>query len=146
MSGFRRFEDIEAWQRGRELARLIYGASATGPLARDFGLRDQLRRASVSIVSNIAEGFERGGTTEFRQFLSIAKGSAGEVKAELYVALDASYISQAQFDEMYALATEAGRMIGGLMRHLSQSEVRGPKFRSREAVTPVAAKKPTGLP
>jgi four helix bundle protein len=80
-----KFEDIEAWNKARELAKEIYAVSNEGPFARDFGLLDQTRRAAVSVMSNIAEGFERGGDVEFRRFLSIAKGSAGEVKAQLYV-------------------------------------------------------------
>src|ERR1044071_8834864 len=88
MSTFQSFEDIEAWQKARELTRRVYEVSEVGAFARDFGLRDQIRRASVSALSNIAEGFERSGTGEFIQFLSAAKGSAGEVRAQLYVALD----------------------------------------------------------
>jgi four helix bundle protein len=81
MSTFQSFEDIEAWQKARELTRRIYEVSDVGKFARDFGLRDQIRRASVSVLSNIAEGFERSGTGEFIQFLSGANGSAGEVRA-----------------------------------------------------------------
>ena len=99
MSSFQRFEDIEAWQKARELTKAIYAMSNDGQFARDFGLRDQIRRASVSIMSNIAEGFGRGGNKEFIQFLSTAKGSASEVQAQLYVALDAGYINQDQFQK-----------------------------------------------
>lgn len=77
-----RFEDIEAWKKARELTRLIYQVTQIGEFRRDFGLRDQLRRASVSIMSNIAEGFERGGDKEFTQFLALAKASAGEVRSQ----------------------------------------------------------------
>jgi len=101
------------------------------PLARDFSLRDQLRRAAVSIVSNIAEGFERGGTDEFRQFLSQAKGSAGEIRAQLYVALDAGLVSEEDFNVAYGLADETGRMIAGLIRYLRQTEMRGQKYGPR---------------
>jgi four helix bundle protein len=128
---FQRFEEIGAWQRGRELARLIYQMTSHEPLSRDFGLRDQLRRAAVSVVSNIAEGFERGGTGEFRQFLSQAKGSAGEIRAQLYVALDAGLITQEAFDTTYALADETSRMIAGLIRYLRQTEMRGQKYGDR---------------
>jgi four helix bundle protein len=100
MSGISTFEDIEAWQKARELTRAIYALSNDGPFARDFGLRDQVRRASVSIMSNIAEGFERGGDKEFFQFASCAKGSSGEVRAQLYVALDAGYIDQPTFNRL----------------------------------------------
>src|SRR5229473_8394597 len=103
MPTFQSFEEIEAWQKARELTREVYAVSDEGPFARDFGLRDQMRRASVSILSNIAEGFERSGTGEFVQFLSAAKGSAGEVRAQLYVALDQGYIEAEKFRELSAL-------------------------------------------
>ena len=95
MATFKTFEDIEAWQRSRVLTTSIYKITSQGTFARDFGLRDQIRKASVSIMSNIAEGFERSGTREFIQFLATAKGSAGEVRAQLYVALDQGYVEQA---------------------------------------------------
>jgi four helix bundle protein len=88
MSTFSTFEEIEAWKKARELTKRIYQISSRGPFSKDFGLRDQARRASVSIMSNIAEGYERGGTKEFLQYLSIAKGSVGELRSHLYVALD----------------------------------------------------------
>ena len=121
MGKIENFEDIEAWQKARDLAREIYAISNDGQFARDFGLRDQIRRAAVSVMSNIAEGFERGGDVEFRRFLAIAKGSAGEVKAQLYVALDAGLIDQTRFDSLYKLATETGSLIGGFMRYLNNS-------------------------
>ncbi len=87
MASAQRFEDIKAWQKARELVKNIYQATSVGKFARDFVLRDQIRRAAVSIMSNIAEGFEREGNKEFLQFLSLAKGSCGEVRAQLYVAI-----------------------------------------------------------
>ena len=88
MATIQRFEEIEAWQVARELTRSVYECSKSGSFAKDFALRDQIRRAAISVMSNIAEGFERGGNAEFIQFLSIAKGSAAEVETQLYVALD----------------------------------------------------------
>ena len=123
-----RFEDIEAWQLGRELARAVYRVSRRGEFARDFALRDQIRRAAISVTSNIAEGFERGGNREFIQALSIAKGSAGEVRSQLYTALDEEYISQPEFDDLCALALRVGRLIAGFMAFLQKSAIRGPKF------------------
>ena len=120
MATITKFEDIEAWQKARELTRDVYAASNIGLFAKDYGLRDQMRRAVVSIMSNIAEGFERGGDVEFRRFLAIAKGSAGEVKAQLYVALDAGLIDQTTFDSLYKSATETGNLIGGFMKYLSK--------------------------
>jgi four helix bundle protein len=126
----RRFEDIEAWQKARVLVREIYLASDSGAFARDYGLRDQIRRASVSIMSNIAEGFDRGGTVEFAQYLAIAKGSAGEVKAQLYVALDQGYIKQDNFDRLVAITDETSRMLKGLMAYLRKTSIKGSKFKS----------------
>lgn len=94
MATFQRFEDIVVWQKSRELTREIYRISKQGPFSKDFGLQDQIRRASMSIMSNIAEGFERSGSGEFMQFLAIAKGSTGEVKSQLYVAIDQEYLDK----------------------------------------------------
>jgi four helix bundle protein len=93
MTKIERFEDIDAWKTARILTSKIYSLSAEGPLSRDFGLRDQLRRAAVSVMSNVAEGFERGGDKEFLQFLSLAKASCAEVRSHLYVALDQAYLT-----------------------------------------------------
>lgn len=123
----KRFEEIEAWQKTRQLTANIYKATATGVFARDYGLRDQIRRAAVSSMSNIAEGFERDGNKEFIQFLSIAKGSTGEVRSQLYVARDAGLLSQTHFNDLFAAAEEASRLIAGFMRYLKQSEMRGRK-------------------
>ena len=128
MATFRSFEEIDAWQKGRELAKAVYEITERGLFSKDFGLKDQIRRASVSIMSNIAEGFERDGTKEFIQFLSIAKGSTGEVKSQLYVAFDQGYLTQREFDTITGLAEEAGRMIAGLMTYLKHSGMKGAKF------------------
>ncbi len=109
-----KFEDLIAWQKARELTKNIYKVTKLGELSRDFGLRDQIRKSSVSIMSNIAEGFERGGRSEFHQFLVIAKGSCAELRSQLYVALDADYIDAETFQRLYALAEETKRIIGGL--------------------------------
>ena len=109
MAKIKKFEDIESWKRARSLAGDIYEVTAAGKFAHDFGLKDQIRRASVSILSNIAEGFERGGDKEFLQFLALAKGSSGEARAQLYVALDQDYISAAQFERLSSAATEVSQ-------------------------------------
>ncbi len=129
MATFQKFEDIQGWQKARELTRAVYGITAEGSFARDFGLRDQIRRAAVSILSNIAEGFERDGTREFIQFLSIAKGSAGEVKAQLYVALDQGYLSEADFSRLSEMAGEVGKLLAGLINYLNSTELKGIKYR-----------------
>lgn len=118
MGTIQKFEDIDAWQKARVLTREVYAVTADGTFSKDFGLRDQIRRAAVSVMSNIAEGFDRGGVRELIQFLFIAKGSAAEVQAQLYVALDAGYIKQEQFKGLYDLAGDTGRLIGGFIRYL----------------------------
>ena len=124
-----RFEDIECWQKARELTRSIYQITSQGGFARDFSLKDQIRRASVSSMANVAEGFEREGNKEFVQFLTYSKGSAAEVKSHLYVALDARFISDDQFKTTYDLAEQTGRLLGGFIRYLESSSNPGRKFR-----------------
>jgi four helix bundle protein len=114
MSGVERFEDLIAWQEARVLTRRIYEVSKEGEFARDFRLASQMQAASVSIMSNIAEGFERHSTAEFHQFLKVAKGSCAEVRSQLYVALDARYIDSTVFEELQEKADEVGRVTGGL--------------------------------
>jgi four helix bundle protein len=109
-----RFEDIIAWQKARALTARIYQLTQQGRFARDYGLKDQIQRAAVSIMSNIAEGFERGRPSEFHQFLSVAKGSCAELRSQLYIAFDAGYFNQEVFDELMSKAIEVGRIIGGL--------------------------------
>jgi four helix bundle protein len=129
MASIQRFEEIEAWQKGRELTRRIYQITAKENFARDFTLKDQIKRAAISITSNIAEGFERGGNREFIQFLAMAKGSASELKSQLYTALDIGYIGQKEFDELYKIAHSIVLLISGFMKYLQQSELRGRKFK-----------------
>jgi four helix bundle protein len=131
MNRIERFEDIIAWQRARVLTKEIYASTRIGQFARDFGLRDQIERAAVSTMSNIAEGFERGGDREFVQFLSNSKGSCGEVKSQLYVALDQGYVTQSSFDQLYGKADEVSRLVAGFMAYLQKSEVGGHKYKGR---------------
>jgi four helix bundle protein len=109
-----RFEDLIAWQKARELTKEVYQTSRQGAFAKDFGVAGQIQRASVSIMSNIAEGFERGGRAEFHQFLSVAKASCAEVRSLLYVALDVDYIKKNEFKKLMDKAKEVGRIVGGL--------------------------------
>ena len=129
MGKIQKFEDILAWQKARELTREVYAHSKTGAFAKDFGLKDQIQRASVSIMGNVAEGYDRGGDKEFIQFLSVSKGSCGEVKSHLYVALDQQYINPIQFNQLYNSADEVGRLLAGFMAYLKQSDLRGRKFK-----------------
>ena len=135
MARIEQFEDLVSWQKGRELTRVVYRVSRAGEFARDYPLRDQMRAACISITSNIAEGFERGGDKEFIQFLSQAKGSCGEVRSQLYVALDEAYVSTAQYDEMKGLALETSRAIAGMMNYLDGSQLRGSKYRNQNRRT-----------
>ena len=115
MAGFKCFEDVIAWQEGRKLVKQVYALTRSGDLARDFGLRDQVQRAAVSICSNIAEGFERRGNREFIKFLWIAKGSAAEVASQLYNAKDLEYITEEQFQSLYGSAKKICAMIHNLI-------------------------------
>ena len=115
-----RFEELIAWQKARELTRLVYLLTMAGGLAKDFGLREQMRRAAVSIMSNIAEGFERGSSAEFHRFIVIAKGSCAELRSQLYIALDAGYITPTEFDKIYTLAVEVSKILGGLKAALKK--------------------------
>jgi four helix bundle protein len=128
MARIERFEEITAWQKARQLTRTIYLATRNGKFARDFPLRDQIRRAAVSVMANIAEGFERDGDREFVQFLSTAKGSCGEVRSHLYVAEDEGYFSPDACASAMELATDVSRLLSGFIRYLQESDLKGRKF------------------
>ncbi len=118
MGRISRFEDLDAWQQARELTRRVYEESRTVLFSKDFALRDQIRRAAVSVMSNIAEGYERGRDREFVQFLIVAKGSCGEVRAQLYVALDQGYLTDQDFAGLVGQAERTSQLIAGLIRYL----------------------------
>ncbi len=120
----RRFEDLIAWQKARELTRRIYLLSNDGNFGRDYGLRDQVRRAAVSVMSNLAEGFDRAGRAEFHQFIVIAKGSCAEVRSQLYIALNAGYLPQDEFEQTIRQAEELSRIIGGLRASVAKQRAR----------------------
>ena len=125
MAKFSKFEEITAWQKAYELTLRIYGLSSNGNFAKDFGLRDQLRRASVSIMANIAEGHGRRTNAEFANFLNLARASAAEVQSHLHLAVGLNYIDQKDFDELYENLTEISRMTLALARYLrGQTEKR----------------------
>lgn len=118
MSSFKRFEDIQAWQLGRELTRDVYASTRSGSFSRDRALVDQVRRACISITSNIAEGHERRSPRDFARFLTIAKASCAEVRSQLYVALDEAYLSADEFDRLSTLCNRIGAALAGLIRYL----------------------------
>ena len=119
MATIERFEDIKAWQAAKDLVSAIYRVTAQGQFAKDFGLRDQIRRASVSVMSNIAEGFERSSDREFRRFLYIAKGSAGEVRSHLFVAVDLGYITAEEFSDLRTKSEEVAKSLSGFITYLA---------------------------
>jgi four helix bundle protein len=129
LTEIKQFEDMELWQAAREITRLIYQISSKGYFAKDFGLRDQIRRSSVSILSNISEGFERDGNKEFIQFLSFAKGSCGEMRAQLYVAFDQKYIDEDTFNNILEKARDLSRMMSGFIKYLQNSPHKGKKYK-----------------
>ena len=118
MGTINRFEEIEAWQTARHLSRLVYLLTKEGNFSRDFGLGDQIRRAAVSIMSNLAEGFESRTQPLFVELLGRAKGSAGELRSQMYVALDVEYISQSQFQQLFDLAEKCSRQISRFISYL----------------------------
>ena len=121
MSAITRFEDIESWKTARQLTNSVYAHTNQAGFNRDFGLRDQIRRASVSVMSNIAEGFESRTDVQFINFLGMARASAGEIRAQLYIALDQKYITEEQFKETYAMAQTCARQISNFMKYLESN-------------------------
>jgi four helix bundle protein len=136
------FEDLEIWKEARCLTREIYKLSKAANLSKDYGLRDQMRRAAVSIMSNIAEGFERGGNQEFIQFLYIAKASCGELRSELYVAVDQEYVDQKTASAVLLSLRRLAVMIKHLIDHLKRSTIRGPKYGNGKSVGSFKARQP----
>lgn len=122
------FEELPVWQKARELVNYVYKLTKTDAFSRDFSLVDQIRRASASVMSNIAEGFERGSNAEFIHFLYISKGSAGETRTQLYIALDQGYISKEEFKRGFDLCRDISGQLSGLIDYLKGSNLKGEKF------------------
>lgn len=120
MAHIERFEDLIAWQKARLLTKEIYRVTRQGAFAKDYGLTGQIQRAAVSIMPNIAEGFERNRRGEFFQFLTIAKSSCAELRSQLYVAFDCGYINKDEFTKLMAQAEEVARIVGGLRTSVGQ--------------------------
>jgi len=123
-----RFEDLEIWQDARELCKIVYDITSLTPFNIDFRFRDQIRASAGSIVDNIAEGFDRGGNKEFYQFLSVAKGSCGEVRSQSYRAFDCKYTTEKQLNDLLERTDKISRKISSLMQHLKSSQLKGPKY------------------
>ena len=129
MATIQKFEDLLCWQKSRELAKKVYGAMK---YCNDYGFRDQIQRAAVSVVSNIAEGFERGTKPEFINYLYIAKGSAGEVRAQLYVALDIGYVNMETFKDLNGLAQECSKLIQSFTEKVKMGSRVGTQYKAME--------------
>lgn len=135
MAKIERFEDLDVWQRARQLAVNIYQTTSEGTFSKDYSLRDQINRASGSIMDNIAEGFEREGKQEFLQFLSYSKSSAAEVRSQLYRAKDRKHITENEFENLMNQSVAIGKMLGGFMSYLRKSEIKGLKYKAGEPET-----------
>ncbi|MBN2578238.1 MAG: four helix bundle protein [Pirellulales bacterium] len=135
------FEELHIYQRARELTNAVYRLTRIGAFAGDRGLVDQIRRAAVSIMSNVAEGFERGSTVEFVQFLYIAKGSCGEVRAQLQIARDQEYLPEKEHSHLQGLCRRIGGMISNFIAHLQNSDYRGEKTTRPQRRTVAAQQK-----
>ncbi len=122
MAEFNKFEEIQAWQKAKDVTLLVYRITSDSDFAKDFGLKDQIRRASVSIMANIAEGHGRRTNLEFANFLNIARGSVAEVQSHLYVAVGLNYINKKDFEELYQTLTEVSRMLLSLAQYLRSTE------------------------
>lgn len=122
MTTIKNFEELIAWQKARELAGYVYELTRKDKFSRDFGLRDQIQRATSSVMHNIAEGFESGSDPEFVRFLKMARRSAGEVQSQLYLALDVGYITEDERKKAYILATEVKQLINGMMTYLRKPD------------------------
>ena len=128
----RSFEELPVWQKARQLVKYIYVLTKGERFSRDFSLVDQIRRSSTSVMFNTSEGFERGSNAEFIQFLYISKGSAGETRAQLYVALDQDYISQEEFQKGILMCKDVSGQLSGLIDYLKGSRFKGEKFRKQQ--------------
>lgn len=132
MATIRKFEELDIWKEARKLSHEIFLITGTGDWSKDYKFRDQIRLAAGSVMDNIAEGFERSSRLEFVNFLSIAKGSAGEVRSQLYRAQDQKYISDEQSEILRVAFDKLSAAIAGFIIYLNQTEVKGQKFKDRQ--------------
>ena len=131
MATLQKFEDLLAWQKARVMVNQIYVITRKQEFSKDNELLKQIRRAAISILSNISEGFERNGNKEFAHFLSITTGSIGEVKAQLYIAFDQNYIQEEELNNLLNDCNEIGKMVNKLIQYLNTTEFKGTKFKSK---------------
>ena len=129
MATINKFEDLEVWQKARKLCNEIYPLTLKGTFERDFKLRDQINGSSGSVMDNISEGFERDGKNEFRQFLSIAKGSCGETRSQLYRSLDRNHINEEEFLNLKNQTEEISKQLNNFIKYLNSSEIKGVKYK-----------------
>lgn len=131
MATFTRFEEITAWQEARELSKIVYELLKKPQFNYEFGLKDQMKNSSGSIMDNIAEGFERNGNREFINFLYISKGSCGELRSQAYRASDQAFLNKEEFDNIYQKCVGVSRLINSLIEYLEKSELKGKKYQNR---------------
>jgi four helix bundle protein len=124
----KRFEDLEIWKEARELSKLVYKITSIGQFSTDYKFRDQIRASAGSAMDNISEGFDRGGNKEFYQFLSVSRGSAGEVRSQSYRAFDNGYITEEKLNELLELSDSLSRKTYNLMKHIKNSDIKGVKY------------------
>ena len=130
MSTIKSFMEVKGWQAARALSREIFELTCVAPFSKDYGLKDQINRASGSVMDNIAEGFDRGGTREFIQFLSYSRGSCGELRSQLFRAYDRNYIDEELFLKLEKRTIEVGKMITGMMNYLLKTKIKGYKYQN----------------
>ena len=135
MATVRNFEDLEVWKLARELSRMIYVLTKQPEFSKDYKFKDQIRASSGSAMDNIAEGFERGSRKEFMQFLTIAKGSAGETRSQLYRAFDQEYITPDEFETTKEMYLSLARMFYALIQHLNETEIKGIRYKIEEPLS-----------
>ena len=124
----KRFEDLEIWQKARELCKVVYEITSTDPFNHDYRFRDQMRASAGSAMDNISEGFNRGGNKEFYQFLSVSLGSTGEVRSQSYRSYDVGYINEEKFNDLLSHTDTLGRKTYNLMQHVKTSDIKGRKY------------------